>query len=296
MLRDRYRGCMLGLAVGDALGAPLEFIDRAEIARRYGEVREMLGGGWLNTVPGEYTDDTQMALAIARSVVDLGMIDPADIGSRFVQWMESMPKDIGNTTLQSLGYLASGVPWNEAGARTLAQKGDSAAGNGSIMRAAPLALACRNDPDALIRQSLDISLITHADPRCCWSCVALNQAIVALLTGSDDVIAAAANVDETLVREVLASVATIRRDEVKSGGYVLHTLGAAFWSLLHYDSFEEVVVAAVNLGGDADSTGAVAGALAGARYGASAIPDRWLAVLQGREELSDLADRLLELS
>jgi len=287
---------MLGLAVGDALGAPLEFIDRAEIARRYGEVREMLGGGWLNTVPGEYTDDTQMALAIARSVVDLGMIDPADIGSRFVQWMESMPKDIGNTTLQSLGYLASGVPWNEAGARTLAQKGDSAAGNGSIMRAAPLALACRNDPDALIRQSLDISLITHADPRCCWSCVALNQAIVALLTGSDDVIAAAANVDETLVREVLASVATIRRDEVKSGGYVLHTLGAAFWSLLHYDSFEEVVVAAVNLGGDADSTGAVAGALAGARYGASAIPDRWLAVLQGREELSDLADRLLELS
>lgn len=287
---------MLGLAVGDALGAPLEFIDRAEIARRYGEVREMLGGGWLNTVPGEYTDDTQMALAIARSVVDLGLIDPADIGARFVQWMESMPKDIGNTTLQSLGYLASGVPWNEAGARTLAQKGDSAAGNGSIMRAAPLALACRNDPDALIRQSLDISLITHADPRCCWSCVALNQAIVALLTGSDDVIAAAANVDETLVREVLASVATIRRDEVKSGGYVLHTLGAAFWSLLHYDSFEEVVVAAVNLGGDADSTGAVAGALAGARYGASAIPDRWLAVLQGREELSDLADRLLELS
>jgi ADP-ribosyl-[dinitrogen reductase] hydrolase len=296
MLQDRYRGCMLGLAVGDALGAPLEFIDRAEIARRYGEVREMLGGGWLNTAPGEYTDDTQMALAIARSAADLGRIDPVDIGARFVQWMESMPKDIGNTTLQSLGYLAAGVPWNVAGARTMAQKGDSAAGNGSIMRAAPLALVCRNDRDALIRQSIDISLITHADPRCCWSCVALNKAIVALFSGSDDVITAASDVQEPLVRETLATALTVERDEVKSGGYVLHTLGAAFWSFLNHDSFEEVVIAAVNLGGDADSTGAVAGALAGARYGASAIPERWLAMLQNRQELTDLADRLLELS
>src|SRR6185312_10542521 len=266
-LRDKYRGCMLGLAVGDALGAPLEFIDRAEIARRHGVVREMLGGGWLYTAPGEYTDDTQMTLAIARSVVALGRIDPVDIGVGFVEWMESMPKDIGNTTLQSLGYLASGVPWNVAGARTMAQKGDSAAGNGSIMRAAPIALVCRNDPEALVRQSIDISLITHADPRCCWSCVALNQAIVALLNGSDDVLAAASDIPQAEVRERLATVATLQRDEVQSGGYVLHTLGAAFWSLLQHDRFEDVVVEAVNLGGDADSTGAVAGALGGARYG-----------------------------
>jgi len=269
---------MLGLAVGDALGAPLEFIDRAEIARRYGEVREMIGGGWLNTAPGEYTDDTQMALAIARSAASLGRVDPADIGARFVQWMESMPKDIGNTTLQSLGYLAGGVSWNVAGAKTMAQKGDSAAGK------------------ALTQRSLDISLITHADPRCCWACVALNQAIVALLAGSDNVIAAASDVRQPLVRETVITSAVARRADVKSGGYVLHTLGAALWSFVHYDNFEEVVVAAVNLGGDADSTGAVAGALAGARYGASAIPERWLEVLQNRQELTDLADRLLELS
>ena len=287
---------MLGLAVGDALGAPLEFIDRAEIARRYGEVREMIGGGWLNTAPGEYTDDTQMALAIARSAASLGRVDPADIGARFVQWMESMPKDIGNTTLQSLGYLAGGVSWNVAGAKTMAQKGDSAAGNGSIMRAAPIALVCRNDRKALTQRSLDISLITHADPRCCWACVALNQAIVALLAGSDNVIAAASDVRQPLVRETVITSAVARRADVKSGGYVLHTLGAALWSFVHYDNFEEVVVAAVNLGGDADSTGAVAGALAGARYGASAIPERWLEVLQNRQELTDLADRLLELS
>jgi ADP-ribosyl-[dinitrogen reductase] hydrolase len=237
-----------------------------------------------------------MALAIARSVANLGRVDPADIAAHFVRWMESMPKDIGNTTLQSLGYLAAGVSWNVAGARTMAQRGDSAAGNGSIMRAAPLALLCRNDREALIRQSLDISLITHADPRACWACVALNQAIVNLLEGSDDVIAAASDVQQPQVRETVATAAVAKRDDVLSGGFVLHTLGASLWALLNHDGFEEVVVAAVNLGGDADSTGAVAGALAGARYGASAIPERWLAILQGRQELTDLADRLLELS
>ena len=296
-LRDRYRGCLLGLAVGDALGAPVEFINRDEIALRYGVVREMLGGGWLDTKPGEYTDDTQMALAIARSIAELGRIDPADIGTRFVQWMESMPKDIGNTTLQSLGYLAAGVPWDEAGARTAARKGDSGAGNGSIMRTAPIGLACRNDPETLVRQSIDVSRITHADPKCCWSCVALCQAISALLTGSEDILAAAAEgVEAPEVRATLENAATIRRSDVLSGGYVLHTLGAAFWAFVNHDSFESVVVAAVNLGGDSDSSGAVSGALAGARYGAAAIPERWLAVLQNRQELIDLADRLLELS
>jgi len=296
-LRDRYRGCLLGLATGDALGAPVEFINRDEIALRYGVVREMLGGGWLDTKPGEYTDDTQMALAIARSIAELGRIDPADIGARFVQWMESMPKDIGNTTLQSLGYLAAGVPWDEAGARTAARKGDSGAGNGSVMRTAPIGLACRNDPEALIRQSIDISRITHADPRCCWSCVALCQAIAALVSGSDDVLEAAVEgIEEQEVVATVEQAATIRRADVRSGGYVLHTLGASFWALVNHDSFEDVVVAAVNLGGDSDSSGAVAGALAGARYGVSAIPERWLAVLQSRDELTALADRLLEIS
>ena len=118
-LRDRYRGCMLGLAVGDALGAPLEFLERDEIAERYGTVREMIGGGWLQTEPGEWTDDTQMALAIARSVVRSGAVEPADIATLFVEWFNSHPKDVGNTTTRALQHLVDGVPWKEAGARTL---------------------------------------------------------------------------------------------------------------------------------------------------------------------------------
>ncbi len=296
LLRDRYRGCLLGLAVGDALGAPLEFLTRADIKSRYGEVRDMLGGGWLQTDPGEYTDDTQMALAIARSVAELGEIDPADIAVRFLDWYHSGPKDIGNTTVMSLEHLASGIPWHEAGEKTLQLKGDRAAANGSLMRAAPIGMASRGDREALIRHSIDVSRITHADPRACWSCVALNLAIAALLSGTGDAIQEAAKVNQVDVAGAIIQQSRASRDEVRGGGYVLDTLGAAFWAFRNHDGFEDVVVAAVNLGDDADTTGAVAGALAGARYGMLAIPERWLDVLQGRDELTDLSDRLLELS
>ncbi len=294
-MRDKYRGCLLGLAIGDALGAPLEFLDRDEIDKRYGTVREMIGGGWLQTQPGEYTDDTQMALAIARSIVLCGDVDPANIAIQFLAWFDSLPKDIGNTTIRSLRHLAAGSPWNEAGSLALEELGGSAPSNGSLMRSAPIALACRRDQEALVRNSIDVSRITHADPLACWSCAALNQAIVALISETGDAILAASRVPEpNVTRAIIQSAA--ERHEVRSGGYVLDTLQASFWAFRNHDGFEDVVVAAVNLGGDADTVGAVAGSLAGARYGAGAIPERWLSSLQGRDELIDLADRLLELS
>ncbi len=287
---------MLGLAVGDALGAPLEFLDRNEIQERYGTVRNMLAGGWLDTNPGEVTDDTQMALAIARSIVESRSVDPSDIAKRFVAWFHSQPKDVGNTTGRSLRHLADGVPWNEAGVRTLTDLGGSAPSNGSLMRSAPIGLACRRDAEANTRYSIDVSRITHSDPLACWSCVSFDLAIAALISETGDALRAAASVPEPRVSAAVIQSSSVDRDDVRSGGYVLETLAAAFWAFRNYDGFEDVVVAAVNLGGDADTTGAVAGALAGARYGASAIPSRWLSVLQGRDELIELADRLLEIS
>jgi len=294
-LKNRYRGCLLGLAVGDALGAPLEFLEREEIEQRFGLLRDMVGGGWLDTEPGEWTDDTQMALALARSIVRVGEIDPADIAVLFVEWFNTMPKDVGNTTARSLRHLADGVPWSEAGVQTLQELGGSAPSNGSLMRSAPIAMMNCGDEEALIRHSIDVSRITHADPLACWSCVALNLGISALLCDSGDAIRAAAGVpQEDVMRAVMRS--SVDRGDVRSGGFVLETLQSAFWAFRHHDGFEDVVVAAVNLGGDADTVGAVAGALAGARYGATAIPDRWLSVLQQRDEIIELADRLLELS
>lgn len=297
-LADHYEGCLLGLACGDALGGPVEFMSRTEVATEHPNgLREFIGGGWLQLAPGEITDDTQMTLALARSLVERGGLDMDDVAARFVDWYRRDPKDIGNTTRAAIVNLANGVPWAEAGERVA--RGGGAAGNGSVMRCAPIALRYRDDVVAMQRASIDSARVTHADSRCTWAAVALNQAIVHLLNGGslDSVIdAATARVANDDVRERTVGAANRSIHEVKSGGYVLDTLSAALWCLLRHDSFEATVVAAVALGDDTDTTGAVAGAMAGAFYGASAIPDRWLRLLQSRDELRGLAGELLRQS
>lgn len=294
-LRSRFRGALLGLAVGDALGATVEFMGREEIRARFGVHRELVGGGWLRLAPGEYTDDTQMALAIARSIVALGRIDPDDIARHFVAWYETAPKDIGKLTRRALGHLAAGVAWQDAGERARAESAGRSASNGSLMRTAPVALATWRDPEALVRQSLDVSRITHADPLCAWSCVAFDQALAATLAGTVDVLAAAADVPQVEVHARIAAIPQLGEAQLRSGGYVLDTLQSALWCTARHDDYEQAVVAAVNLGDDADTTGAVAGALAGARCGEQGIPARWLAVLQNRAEITALADGLWQL-
>jgi ADP-ribosyl-[dinitrogen reductase] hydrolase len=296
LLADRYRGCLLGLACGDALGGPVEFVAREELDRRYPDgLRSFIGGGWLHLLPGEITDDTQMTLALARSLAERDELDMKDVATRFVDWLDSKPKDIGGTTRASLQLVADGVPWREAGEQVAA--GGRAAGNGSVMRCAPVALRYRGEADALRRASIDTSRITHADPRCTWGAVAVNQAIAWLLDGGskeEAVKAAMSGVENDDVRTCIREAAGRERSDVRSGGFVLETLGAAFWCLLRHDTFEEAVVAAVGLGGDADTTGAVVGALAGAHYGEGQIPEAWLNLLQPRVELKELAARLLE--
>ncbi len=297
-LRDRYRGVLLASAAGDALGATVEFMSREDIQERYGVHQDITGGGWLNLEAGEVTDDTQMALCIARSIVDVGVFDPADIASRFVQWYHSNPPDIGNTTVMSLRALDAGTSWDEAGRLTHAQMKPRDASNGSVMRCAPVALYARGDAEANALFSAQSSVITHANPLSVEGCVALNAGIAALLDDPDADAAsiAAASTTNVDVKYAVEPAPAKARDDLRSGGYVLSTIQSAFWAVANHSTLEEAIVAAVNLGEDTDTTGAVTGALAGARWGASSIPDRWLAVLQGQEELIDLADRLLELS
>lgn len=297
-LTDRYRGVLVGKAVGDALGATLEFMDRNEIRDRYGVHRDITGGGWLNLPAGEVTDDTQMALCIAESIADLGTFDPVDIASRFVGWYRSNPPDIGNTTAMSLRALADGVPWDEAGYRTHLEMRPRDASNGSIMRSAPAAMYSRGNAALNARTAADSSRITHANPLSVDGTVALNAAIGALLDKPDvdylQIAIDAASEDE--VRGALERVPQQDATGIDASGYVLSTLQSAFWSVLTTDSFEEAVITAVNLGQDADTTGAVAGALAGARWGYGEIPDRWRSVLLAHDHFVGLADRLLEIS
>lgn len=296
--QDRYVGCLVGLALGDALGAPLEFLSREAIAATWGEVRDLLGGGWLNVDPGEYTEDTQLAVALASSIVACGRVEPADIARRFVAWLQGGPTDVGKLTRAAIRYHEQGLSPDEVGPRVAAEMAGRCAGNGSVMRCAPVGLFHARRPDRLVRDSARSSAITHSDPRPVWGTIALNLALAELLAGRSDHLAArvAEQIAEPRVREAIRQAPTLARREVRSGGYVLETLGAAFWALENHPGFEEVVVAAINLGDDADTVGAVAGALAGAREGFGAIPARWLRQLQDVEPLAELARALHRLA
>lgn len=300
-LDERYLGCLIGLACGDALGGPVEFATREQMDERYpGGLREFIGGGWLHLAPGEITDDTQMALDVARSLCAHPDGDMHDLAERFLAWRNSDPKDIGNTTRDALDRLAGGTPWDEAGEQTYRRRGPrDSAGNGSIMRCAPVALRFRTHSNRLRDCSIDVARITHANPLCTWSSVAIDQAIAALLNGDtiqQAMSQAADGIENDNVRAAIDRARISPRESIASGGYVLDTLSAALWSLRRTDSFEEAIVTAVGLGGDTDTTAAVTGALAGAHYGYEAIPNRWRNTVQHREELKTLAGRLFEIS
>lgn len=295
-LRASFRGCLLGSAVGDALGGPLEFMEAGAIARKHGRVTEMIGGGWLNLKAGDYTDDTQMALCLAESLAEKNCFDADDIAARFVAWLQSSPPDVGNHTRAVLQRIAGGKisDW-KAASLGIQRANPSSAGNGSIMRCAPVALWDYQDTAALLEHSRVQSEITHAHLECQWACALANCFIVHLMQSGvrDDALGKALNECRDAPGNLLkrASLAGDKnRAELNPTGYVLDTLDCALWALMNADTFEDALVEAVNLGGDADSVGAVCGAFAGAFFGESEIPQRWLDKLQNRERIAQLAD------
>ena len=298
-LRDRYAGTLLGLACGDALGGPLEFLNRDEIAARFPTgVTEFIGGGWLKLAPGEVTDDTQQALILAESLTESGL-DLDRLAAGLIAWFRGDPKDIGNTTRIALEALAAGTAPLDAGAVALAARGErSAAANGAVMRCAPVALRFRRDPDRLVRASLDSARVTHAEARASWGTVAVNQAIVHLLNGgaiADAPAAAVVGIPNSEVREAVLDAAGRQRDEVRAGGFVLETIGASFWSLLNAGSAREAIEMAVALGDDADSTGRSPGHWPGQPMASPPCPTTWVETVQFRERLESEAVRLLAL-
>jgi ADP-ribosyl-[dinitrogen reductase] hydrolase len=299
-MADRYAGTLLGLACGDALGGPVEFRTREQIAAAFpAGVTEFVGGGWLDLAPGEVTDDTQQTLILAEALTEEGL-ELERFAAGLIDWMRSDPKDIGNTTRVALSALADGTSPLESGKAALVARGNrGAAANGAVMRCAPVALRFRRDPERLIQASLDSARVTHAEERAAWATVAVNQAIVHLLdSGAIDEApqVAIAGIRNAEVRDAILAAADRQRDEVQAGGFVLETIGASFWSLAHGRDVRESIELAVAFGEDADSTGAVTGALAGAAFGAAALPASWKDNVQFRNRLEAEAARLLELS
>jgi ADP-ribosyl-[dinitrogen reductase] hydrolase len=302
MDRDRERGVLLGLACGDALGRPVEFDSAAAIEAEHGRLDEMVGHGTWNQPAGTITDDTEQALCIARSVAEQGAFDPADIADRFVAWYDTGPFDIGRMTARSLRALKRGAAWDEAGQQVWEDSSEGAnAGNGSVMRCPPLAIPYGNNREQLVAVSQQSSQITHADPRCTYGSAVLNLTITGLLDDAETPLQDALDyVGTDAPEELVAALRPIVRGDspatLETSGYVVHSLQTALHDGLAAESAEEVIVTAVNRGGDADTIGAIAGAVAGARFGASSLPERWVNAIDEVAELEELAEELMEVA
>lgn len=301
MTESEVRGVLLGLAAGDALGRPVEFSPRSVIESEYGTLTEMVGQGAWNQPAGTTTDDTAQALAIARSLVEQGEFDPTDIADRFVAWYESEPFDVGAMTRDSIRRIKQGDPWYEAGEKVWKNRPEGQnAGNGSLMRAPPLAVVFMEDDSQLEEVSRKSSKITHADRRCTYGAAVLNLTIASILRGDTNPLdRAIATVEDDAPQELLKVLVPLVSEglepQLATTGFVLHTLQTALHDGLRTDTAEEAIVQAVNRGGDTDTVGAVTGGIAGARFGADAIPDRWTEEINEQGEIQQLADRLKTL-
>lgn len=269
-LGARAAGAYLGLAVGDALGATVEFLTPREIRARHGEHRDITGGGWLRLRKGQVTDDTEMALALGRSILASGQVDARAAAEAFSDWMRAKPVDIGHTVRRGIArYRQTGeieVPLH-----------DYDAGNGACMRCLPVALCTLGaDPTTVTAASTAQAHVTHHSPLADAGTLTVIRMVQTALDGGS-------RVELKGIAEGLAATEPEyrydRRRMENPGGYLPETLRAVFQSLAATDGFEAALIDVVNRGGDADTTGAILGMIAGAHYGIAAIPQRWLRTL-----------------
>ncbi len=280
----RAQAALLGSAVGDALGATTEFMKPAQIRERFGVHREVVGGGWLNLPPGGVTDDTEMSLCVARAIVESGGWDLVGIADRFARWLEGNPVDVGATCRRGIGDYRA-----KRQMETPPNRWD--AGNGAAMRMAPVALYTLGDEERLGRFAVEQARLTHNHPLSDAACFAVGKLIQrAILKDPSRGLRDAAD-------DLAAAHPEFRFDGYDGGAsaYVADTLRTVLDAFFSTNGFEECLVKTVNRGDDADTTGAIAGAIAGARYGLEAIPPRWIRALDPdlREELAALASQLV---
>ncbi|MES9852837.1 MAG: ADP-ribosyl-[dinitrogen reductase] hydrolase [Candidatus Thiodiazotropha sp. L084R] len=265
-LAQRAHSAYLGLAIGDALGATTEFLTPNEIKTQYGVHDSIKGGGWLHLKPGQVTDDTEMSLALGDALVKSGGVSAKSVAQAFSEWMRGKPIDIGNTVRRGIiQFRNTGNPWVE--------ENEYDAGNGACMRCLPIAILYCNSPiDTLVVASRTQAHITHNNPLSDAGTEAVLEMCVAIMKGNGK--ATLRQIADRLVVEHSEFRFDKKRIENPSG-YIVDTLQVVFQALFNNDDFEATLIDVVNRGGDADTTGAIAGMIAGAFYGPNQIPERW---------------------
>ncbi|WGM30606.1 ADP-ribosylglycohydrolase family protein [Brevundimonas sp. NIBR11] len=292
-IRERANGALLGLAVGDAVGTTLEFKARDS----YPPLTDMVGGGPFGLKPGQWTDDTAMALALADSLNACGGLNEQDLLGRFSEWWATGAYsctghcfDIGATTQQALSR------WRRTKGDHCGSTDAYSAGNGSLMRLAPVAIRYFGNRESLRDAAARQSKTTHAAAEAVDACVIYAETLADAIEGasrSEVLRGRSSNWAGAIDRIATGSWRGKRRAEIRATGYVAHSLEASLWSVGRSAGFADAVLLAANLGQDADTTAAITGQLAGALGGAGGIPYSWLDKLAWRDRLEQAVDDLL---
>ncbi len=297
--RERFIGCLLGLAAGDAVGTTVEFKPRGS----FRPLTDMVGGGPFTLLPGEWTDDTSMALCLAASLVECNGFAPYDQMTRYCRWMNEgylsstgRCFDIGNTVRAALrAFEATEEPYSGS-------TSPRSAGNGSIMRLAPAPMFFFPDHAAAVHFSGESSRTTHGAAECVDACRLFGSMLFKALSGQSktEILFGEhfpVTLDAPLAPKIEAIASGTYRaksvDEIEGSGYVVDSLEAALWCFYQTDNFRDAILAAANLGDDADTTAAVCGQIAGAFYSEIGIPEHWQRRLAQADSIRDLAERLL---
>ncbi|MDG9666541.1 ADP-ribosylglycohydrolase family protein [Hahella sp. CR1] len=290
---DKYQGCLLGLAVGDAVGTTLEFRPRGS----FEPIDDMVGGGPFGLQPGQWTDDTSMALCLAESLLTKQGFNAADQMTRYCNWWQwgyfsstGNCFDIGNTVRGALQrFLDSGEPYSGS-------LDAHSAGNGSIMRLAPVAMYYSPRIEQVVQYCGESSRTTHGADECIDACRLMGVILHQLLTGDakEDVLEDPMYVPYTdkVAQISVGDYLNKSESEVRGTGYVIDALEAALWCFAHTDNFQDAVLKAANLGDDADTTAAIVGQFAGAYYGVNGIRQDWLDKLHMRDDIAAMAEQL----
>lgn len=286
-LFQRAAGAYLGLAVGDALGATVEFLTRGEIQHQYGVHQKIIGGGWLRLKPGQVTDDTEMSLHLGRALIANGGMDARAICEEFTAWLRSKPIDVGSTVRRGIQrYIHKGT------VSTDYHEGD--AGNGAVMRTLPVALATLGKPDLLTDWTLAHAHITHNHPFSDAATLSVGRMVHALLAGEG------IKGVRDQANDLIAQHKTFKFEPYRgnASAYVVDTMQTVLHCYFMTDTFKSCLIETVNQGGDADTTGAIVGMIAGATYGVDAIPRPWLNKLDPKvsSEIYQQATALLRLA
>ena len=291
---DRFRGCLFGLACGDAVGTTVEFKRRG----MFDPVTDMVGGGPFRLQPGQWTDDTSMALCLAASLVELGNFDAKDQMERYCRWVETgyMSSngrcfDVGVTVGGALNqFRKSGNPFS-------GPTNPQTAGNGCIMRLAPIPMFYYPDRSNAIKMSGESSRTTHGAEECIDCSQLLGAILFQALDGcsKEEVLLGHGMDNFTSMKVTRIANGDYRQKtefDIRGSGYVVQSLEAALWCFWNTDNFKEAILMATNLGDDADTTAAICGQVAGAFYGESGIPTQWLELLAMKEIIGALAENL----